>query len=173
MAISLSNLPSGAKQIWTAFAAALTELGVSLPERQYRAAGSMIVWDDEQFTVALMGIAQGQPGVEFGGTYIPPSAATYHASFSVNLVRKITVFRDEGTGDMEIPTPEQQDSDGANLMSDGAALILAAQAIHEACSQAPGGIVDPGQGFVIGPLAPLGPEGGLAANRLLISLSLS
>ncbi len=173
MAISLQNLPGGAQAIWTAFAAQLTSLGVSLPERQYRAAGSMIVWDGEQFTVALMGIDQGDPGLAIGQSFTPPTAAHYHAAFSVNLVRHITVVSTEGFADMSIPSAVEQDADGTNLLSDAAALIIAAQQIHQQCSTQPGGIVDPGQGFLIGPLAPLGPEGGLAANRLLITVSLS
>lgn len=168
MSISLQNLAGGANQIWAAFATELEALGVILPERQYRAAGSMIVWDGEQFTVALMGIDQGDPGVAQGTTFIPPSAAHFHAAWSVNLVRTITTMASEGFVDMEIPTAAEQDADGVSLMGDAAALLLAAQAVHES-----GAVTDPGQGFVIGPLAPLGPEGGLAANRLLITLSLS
>ena len=164
---SLQDLPGVADQFLALFAAQLTAQGVELPARQYRAPGSMIVWDGEQLTVCLMGIAQGQPGLAFAQTYVPEALNVY-ASFSINLVRAITVMNTEGFEAMEIPTAGATDADGVTLINDAQALILAASEIHRKYA-----ITGPGEGFVIDGLQPLGPEGGLAASRLLISVSLS
>ncbi len=164
---SLQDLPGVAEQILALFAAQLTEQGVSLPERQYVAAGSLIVWDGDQMTVALMNVGQGQPGQAFAQTMIP-EAVTFFASFSVNLVREIQVVNTEGFAAMEIPTAEEQNTDGQATIGDAQALILAASAIHRAHR-----LSGVGEGFVIDGLQPVGPEGGLAASRLLISVSLS
>lgn len=169
MPISLTDLAGAGERILAAFVTQLTALGVALPERQYRAPGSLIAWDGEQLTVCLMSIDPGEPGIAQPQTFIPPSAAHYHATWSVNLVRAIaTVNADSFSAGVEVPTSVEIDADGSVLMADAAALILAAQQIHQQQL-----LVDPGQGMVIGPLAPVGPEGGLAASRLLISLSLS
>lgn len=165
---SLLDLPGAGRLMLAAFAAQLAAQGVALPDRQYLAPGSLIVWDGEQLTVCLMSIDQGDPGMTIASTFIPPTAAHYQAAFSVNLVRKVAVINTEGFAGVEIPTAAQLDVDGGALVADAAALILAGQAIHEA-----GTLTDGGQGCVIGPLAPLGPAGGLAGSRLLITLSLS
>lgn len=163
----LQDLPGVAEQILSLFADQLADQRVALPARRYVAAGSMIVWDGEQMTVCLMGISQGQPGQAFGATYVP-EALNLYATFSVNLVREITVINTEGFAAMEIPTAQEQDADGRATISDAQALIIAASQIHRQYL-----LTGPGEGFVIDGLQPVGPEGGLAATRLLISLSLS
>ena len=164
---SLTALPELAELILAQFAAQLQAQGVSLPERQYVAAGSQIVWDGEQLTVALMGAAQGQPGQGFQQTYVP-EALNLYATFSINLVRKIAVLNTDGYLGAEIPTAEDQDADGQAAIGDAQAMLLAASNVHRHYL-----LTGPGEGFVIDGLQPLGPEGGLVASRLLISLSLS
>lgn len=169
MALSLTDLPGASKRILTAFAAQLAIQGVQLPDRQYVTPGSTPVWDDEQLTVSLMNIAQGDPGLEHPGVFFPPQAAHYYGAWSVNLVRRVTVINVEGaTADFEVPTVDEMGGDGQTLIADAGQLVLAAQALHTA-----GMLADSGQGMAIGPLAPVGPSGGLAGSRLLISLSLS
>lgn len=164
---SLQALPAVAEQLLSLFAAQLTSQGVTLPERRYVAPGSQIVFDGEQMTVCLMGMAQGQPGQGYGQTMVP-EALTIWASFSVNLVREVSVVNTEGFAAMEIPTMAEQDADGQAAIGDAQALILAASAVHRSYA-----LTGPGEGFVIDGLQPIGPEGGLVANRLLISVSLS
>jgi hypothetical protein len=164
---SLQDLPGVAEQFLAVFGAQLTAQGVTLPDRQYVAAGSMIVWDGEQLTACLMGITQGHPGAAFAQTYVP-EALNLYASFSVNLVRKISVVNTEGFAGMEIPTAAELDADGQTLIADAQALILAASEIHRAHL-----LTGPGEDYVIDGLQPLGPEGGLVASRLLISVSLT
>jgi hypothetical protein len=164
---SLTELPAVAQRILDLFSAQLSEQGVVIPARCYVAAGSMIVWDGEQMTVALMGITQGQPGVGYAQTYVP-EALNLYASFSVALVRSVATISTEGFAGVEVPTAAQQDTDGQATIADAQALVTAASAIHVGHL-----LTGPGEGFVIDGLQPLGPEGGLAASRLLISLSLS
>ena len=161
---SLTNLPGLADQILAAFAAQLTAQGVDLPERQYRQAGSMPVWDGEQLTTGLMGIAQGQPGIGHQQTFAP-EALNLYATFFVLLVRSVQVISTEGFASMEIPTPDQQDADGVTAMTDAQALVIAASEIHQQYL-----LTEPGEGFVIDGLQPLGPEGGMAATLSLIHI---
>jgi hypothetical protein len=164
---SLLDLPGFAEQVLSDFAAQLTGQGISVPERQYVTPGSMIPWDGEQFTVTLMGIDQGQPGQGQAQSQVPQAVA-YYASFSLNLIRKVPVISTEGFAAQSVPTAEDLDASGQTFIADAAALILAASRIHTAYLETP-----PGEGFVAGPLQPVGPEGGLAGSRLLLTVSLS
>ena len=164
---SLRALPAVAEQFLTDFAAQLTSQGVRLPARRYVAAGSMIVWDGEQMTVCLMGIGSGQPGVGQAQNVIPETQ-TFYASFSINLVREIAVVNTEGFRAMETPTADELNTDGQTTITDAQALTLAAANLHREYL-----LSGVGEGFVIDGLQPLGPEGGLAASRLLISVSLA
>jgi hypothetical protein len=167
MDASLTNLPAVAQQILTLFQAQLTAQGVTLPERQYRQAGSMPAWDGEQLTTGLMGIAQGQPGMAYPQTFVP-EALHFYATFFVLLIRKVHVVSVEGFGGLEIPTAAQQDEDGVNTVTDAQALVIAFRNIAEART-----LVSGGMGLALDGLQPLGPQGALAGSRLLLSLSLS
>lgn len=165
---SLTTLPATADLILNLYVAQLTSQGVDLPARQYRQAGSMPVWDGEQLTTGLMGIAQGQPGIGHATSFVP-EALNFYATFFVLLIREICVINAEGYGaDVDIPTALEQDSDGVASMGDAAALVLATSQIMRART-----LVEGGEGFVLDGLQPLGPEGGLAGSRLLISVSLT
>jgi hypothetical protein len=164
---SLANLPATADLILALFTAQLKAQGVRLPDRQYRQAGSQPVWDGEQLTTGLMGIAQGQPGLAYPQTFVP-EALNLYATFFVLLIREIVVINTEGFTGMEIPTALEQDADGVALIGDGAQLVIAAAKIHLARS-----LTENGEGFVIDGLQPLGPEGGLSGSRLLLSVSLT
>jgi hypothetical protein len=127
----------------------------------------MVAWDGEQLTVSLMGIDQGKPGGSVS-TNVIPQALMLFASFSVNLIRAIPTIGTEGFAAGEVPTPEDLDASGQQLLDDAAQLVLAASAFHQAYL-----LTDPGMDMVIGPLSPVGPEGGLAGSRMLVSVSLS
>jgi hypothetical protein len=164
---SLADLPGVAEQLLQDFAAQLTEQGVTLPPRQYRTPGAMVPWDGEQFTVSLIGIDQGQPGGQVTVTVVPQALALY-AQFSLNLVRKVAILNVESFAASQVPSAAALDSSGEQLISDAQQLILAASQLHLRYQ-----VTGPGEGFVIGPLQPVGPEGGLAGSRLLVGLSLS
>lgn len=168
---SLADLPAVLERALDLFSSQLLGQGVEIPERRYVQAGSMPVWDGEQMTVGLMGIAQGQPGHGYAGTFIP-EALNLYATLFVLVIRPVASIQDDGTAEMEIPTAQEQDEDGKSLAADAQALVLAASNIHRA-SMTGQGLTGPGEGFSIDGLQPLGPEGGMAGNRLLLSISLS
>lgn len=165
---SLTDLQGAAEELLTAFVGQLQTQGVDLPDRRYVAPGQLIPWDDEQLTVNIQRLIQGQPGVSFQGSFQPPAAATFSAQFAVSLCRRIPVIEQEAPFPMEVPTNDTLDVAGMETMTDCAALLIAAQAIHQAHT-----LTGPGEGFAIDECAPLGPEGGIAASRLLLTLSLT
>lgn len=164
---SLPELPAFALQVLADFASRLAQLGVEVPERRYRTPASMIPWDGEQFTVSLMGIDQGRPGAAQAQSVVP-QAAIFYASLALNLIRAVPILNVEAFAEQEIPTAEDLDGSGEQLLGDAAALVLAATEFHQSYV-----LADPGVDLVIGPLQPVGPEGGLAGSRMLLSFSLS
>lgn len=163
---SVAALGETAQQILATFAAQLEAQGVTLPERQYVAPGALVPWDGEQLVVNLQQIQQGQPGAPFLATPQPASATVLAAQWAVSLVRPAPMIESEPL--QQIPSAEDIGVAGSEGMLDAAQLVLAAVAIHAAHS-----LTGPGQGFAIDGCSPLGPEGGLFANRLLFTLSLS
>lgn len=164
---SLPDLSGTAARILAVFAEHLEALGVTLPDRQHVAPGAVPVWDGEQLVVHLSTIQQGQPGAEIGTT-MAPTAVTFVAQFAVTLVRSVQSLQPDGPLAAMIPGDADISADGAMVLGDAAAVIRAAAEIHGSYD-----LAGPGEGFVIGPLIPLGPQGGLAANRLLLALSLT
>lgn len=158
------NLPDTAQKILSAFSAQLEAQAVDLPERQYVSPGNIAVWDGEQLVVNLQDVLQGQPGAPYAGTY-GPGSENLSAQFSVAIVRKIPVVS-SGRGP-KIPSAKKISEAGFEAMEDAEALVKAAVAIHSTNA-----ITGLGQGFSIDPCSTLGPEGGLAATRLLLTISL-
>ncbi len=166
--LSLDDLPGAAEAILAAFAAQLEAQGVDLPDRQYVAPALMTAYDGPQLTVMLGDVSQGQPGSAYGGTFIPPQAINFQAMFIIELLRAVVSLVMDGTAAEMIPDADDLNSDGLTLMTDAAALVVAATTIRAAYT-----LTDPGQGFVVGPLQPVGPEGAVAGHRLQITVSLS
>ncbi len=166
---SLADLPGAAQSILEAYASQLAAQGVVLPERQFVAAGSDLVWDGEQLSVNLVSIAQGQPGAGWGGGYFPPSAVQYHASWVINLVRVTSALNvDAPFAEGMVPSAEQLNAAGANAVSDAQAMIMATSAIAVGYM-----VTGPGETFVMSALQTVGPEGGMAATRLLLEIALA
>lgn len=164
---SLRDLPAGARQVLAAFERQLQAQDVALPDRRYVAPGVLPVWDGEQLVVNLQQVLQGQPGAPQLGTPIPPAARVLAAQWAVTLVRSVPALEVDGPVPETIPDVPEMEEAGLDTMNDAAALLLAAQRIHEAYE-----LSRPGQGYAIDGVRPLGPEGGLAANQLLVTISL-
>lgn len=164
---SLRDLPGGAREVLAAFVAKLEAAGVEIPERRYVAPGVVPVWDGEQLVVNLQQIVQGQPGAPNLGTPIPPQARVFAAQWAVTLVRSVPALETDGPLGELIPDTGEMEEAGAANMVDMAALLSAAQAIHEGYV-----LTRPGQGFAVDGAQTQGPEGGLAAARLLFTASL-
>ena len=165
---SINDLGATAEAILNAFATQLELQGVELPKVQYVAPGSMIAWDAPSLTVALETITQGQPGAPFGQTYQIGTVTELSASFGILLIREIPALTSEGSLDDMIPSQFVLDTAGQSILGDAANLVKAAIAIHDKYL-----ITSPGEGFVIGPITPLGPQGGMAGHKLNLEISLS
>jgi hypothetical protein len=164
---SLRDLPTGAHEVLDAFVRQLERADVEVPERRYVAPGVAVVWDGEQFSCNLQQIIQGQPGIPSLTTAIPPASRVFAAQWALSLVRAVPALETDGPVSELIPNADEIDEAGSQAMLDSAQLILAAQQIHEGYV-----LSRPGQGFAIDGCTTLGPEGGLAAARLLITVSL-
>lgn len=165
----MATLAQISEQLIPLFAAQLTEQGVDVPERQYFAPGQIPAQDGEQLVANLVGVMQGQPGVAYSGTFPGGGiGATFSATFSVALLRAIPVVMAEPGGiDFMVPTADDIDEAAQSFIGDTEALLKAAQAIHHSYQ-----VTDPGMGFEVGPLQTIGPEGGLAGPKMLVTVSL-
>jgi hypothetical protein len=164
---SLRDLPAGAHEVLDAFVRELERADVEVPERRYVAPGVVPVWDGEQFVCNLQQILQGQPGIPSLTTPVPPAARVFSAQWALTLVRSVPALETDGPVAELIPDAEEIGEAGDLAMNDSAALLLAAQRLHEGYV-----LTRSGQGFSIDGLGTQGPEGGLAGTRLLISVSL-
>jgi hypothetical protein len=160
---ALSQFGTYAQALLTMFVDALTTLGVDLPESQYVSAGQ-VAWDGPSMTIELGTITQGQPGRPVGDTFQPASVTITQAQFFVQIIRETSALSGEGWAVNMVPDSEQLGDEGTTALDDAGALVKAAIAVHAAIGQ--------GKGFVIDSCSPLGPQGGLSAMRLSITVSL-
>lgn len=168
--LSLTDLAAAGKLVLSAFVEQLEAQNITVPGRRSVNPGSGaqgIAWDGEEISVGLVTIHQGQPGAAFAGTQ-NPAAAVLFAQWAVLLLRKVPALAGNTTGGASVPTAAQLDKAGQANLTDVAALTKAALAIHAAYMFNP-----PGVGFAFDEVVPMGPEGGLAGARLLLSASLT
>jgi hypothetical protein len=147
-----------------------TANNVALPERQYIAPGlpSLDSWDCEQCMVGVVGIQNsgsraGDPGrAPKGGT--PASVYTMRAvSYAIQIVRCVPVLDTRGNP----PPPEDIDLAGRQQIVD---MGLLSQCVVNIAAAPPAWIL-PGAGIQAGAVAPLGPNGGLAAIESMVTLT--
>jgi hypothetical protein len=165
--VQWANLGQAAEKLLADFIAELDGLGASIPAECYVASG-LIPWDGESLTVSLVSIGQGQPGAPFGGTYVGATATNLTVGISVQILREVPIPQDAPSGHVVLPPLSALNAAGMQGFDDAAALATAAINIHAQYLD-----TDPGEGFSISDLIPLGPEGGLAGVKLSIHLSLS
>ncbi len=161
-------LGSAAQNLLEQFAAELAKIdGFEVPASQYVASG-LVSWDGESLTVRLGSIDQGQPGAPFGGTYVGVVATQLWATFYVQILRETAGLTGEGFAPDMTPSPDVLDVYGQTALSDAGALAQAAIAVHAAYS-----VTGAGEGFVVGPVTPLGPDGGISGMQLAVHVSLT
>lgn len=148
------------------FVAQLEARDVEVPERRYISPGNLPAWDGEQLAVNLQLGSQGHPGAPFEGTF-GPGAENLQAQLSISLVREVAALTGEGSIEDMTPGATELTKSGEQGLVDAEALLKSAITIHGA-----GSLVDTGKGFAINGVTPMGPEGGLAACRLLLTVSL-
>jgi hypothetical protein len=149
------------------FAEQLQALDVTLPDRQHFAPGQIPAMDGEQLVGNLVGIAQGGAGLHMGVS-MHPAAVRYAATFSVALLRSIPIVQAEpGPYDYVVPSSADIHAAGVESIEDAEALLKSAQAIHGQYL-----LTGQGQDFETGPLQTIGPEGGLAGPKILVTLTI-
>ena len=161
-----ANFGASCEALLNAFATHLTGQGIDVPERLYVGPGIM-AWDGESMSLYLGTINQGEPGAPIGTAFIPGLATHMSATIYIQLLRVVSALTYEGMAPEMIPGTANLNADGVLTMGDALGLMKAAIDIHSENVA-----TDPGQGFTIGPITPLGPAGGLAGTRLALTVSL-
>lgn len=162
----LRDLGAGAQKLLDLFVAQLEALEVEVPETRMVTPGSIPAWDSEMLCVNLARLEQGQPGAPQPGTMY---RSTYYATFAVCLIRVVpALFGDGQPGPAMIPSPEDTTASGLLFFDDAAALALSATAIHESYA-----FTGPGEGFEPSAVTPIGPQGGMAGNQILVAASVT
>jgi hypothetical protein len=164
--MQINLLAAGAQGLLNSFATELAALGIDVPPAQYVASG-IVAWDGESLTVYLGTIDQGQPGAPIGTSFQVGAATILSATFYVQILRETPALNGEGFAADMTPSPDVLGEAGLMAVGDAGALIQAAIAIHTKYLA-----TGPGEGFKIGPVTPLGPEGGLGGMRLALEVSL-
>lgn len=163
----MASLATIAAALVPDFAQQLQEQGISLPERQYFAPGQIVAMDGEQLVGWFVGVAQGGAGIQLPQSQ-HPAAVRFAAQFAIILLRQIPIVQAEpGPLEYAIPTANDINDAGLSFVADGEALLRACQAIHREYL-----ITYPGMDFEVGPLQTVGPEGGLAGPKILLTVSI-
>jgi hypothetical protein len=165
--VKLVGLGSSAQELLTAMSTQLVTLlgAANVPKAQYVAAGE-VPWDGESLIVSMGSIGTGQPGIAIAQSLISPSQIETYVTLYVELIRAVSTYG-YGSGVKGIPQPAQMGKEGLQALNDAGALVSAAIAVKAAST-----LVTLGAGFAIGPCVPIGPDGGLAAMRLELALSI-
>jgi hypothetical protein len=159
--VKLAAFADEAGALLADFATELESLGVDVPDSVYVSPG-ILAWDGPSLTLYMSLFGQERPGF----TEIPP-AGVFRATLYVQILRVTAALMDDGDR-YSVPNAEDIGTSGAQALSDASGLLRAAQAIHSKYLA-----TGAGEQFIIQAVEPLGPEGGLAAVRIGIEVSLS
>lgn len=164
--MKLTSLADSAQTLLEQLAIQLAILGVDVPPSQYVGSG-IIPWDGPSLTLYLGTIGQGQPGVPIGTSFQTAESTILWCTFYAQLLREVPSLQPGSMVGTMVPDADELGGAGALSISDAQGLTQAAIVIHQDYTA-----TDPGQGFVIESVTPLGPDGGLAGMRLALSMSL-
>lgn len=164
---ALGNLGQTAARVLAAFEGALEAEGVDLPDARFVSPGTDLAWDGEQLTVNVTTIDGGIPGQPQAGT-VYPTTSLLSAQFTISLLRVVPSLSGGGTADDMIPDPAELQQSAEEVANDMLCLARAGIQIHGEYK-----LTSPGDGFEVGPVSSLGPEGHLVGNRMTITISLS
>jgi hypothetical protein len=163
--MNLVGLGDSATQLLANFASQLVSLGVDVPNLQYVNAGEL-AWDGDSLTLNLGSIAQGKPGSAVATSYVSPDTITTSATMYVQLLRTVDTVGIQGQR-VNTPSKTRLQKEGVVSFNDAGALMQAA--INLKAKNIP---VQLGIDFSIGSVMPVGPMGGMAANRLELNVIL-
>ena len=166
--MKLSDLGAGAQQLLEAFATQLVENDPEFPLPSDRSVGAgEIPWDGPGLYVYLGATHGGQPGRP-ETTSVPSAHATvFVVTFYAQLIRAVSSFGYWAGDNVDLPPSSILGGEGIRAVSDAGALIAAASQIKQS-----GAIAKRPTGFVVGAINPIGPQGGLAAVRLQLDISI-
>ena len=164
---SLADLGTTAERILAAFVVALEAQGVDVPGVRFVSPGADLAWDGEQLSVNLLGIDQGGAGVPEGVTMYP-TATRFAAQFSVMLIREVPALSEDSRLENMLPSPQEAQAAAERTINDAGGMALASVAVHAQYL-----VSGPGEDFVVGPVAPFGPQDGLVGTRCLVTLAVN
>ncbi len=141
----------------------LTQMGISVPERQYLAPGADVVFDCEQLTVRIARIIPGMQGADTTFPVVTHCALRKTAELYVTLVRCVPTMHDNG----DPPTVDEYNQSSIITFDDAFALRVALENIEHNHLLVPVNVP-----CTIGQLNTLGPLGGLAAVDMMFSVEL-
>lgn len=157
MPLTGAGLIDAAQALLDSFTTGLEAQGIAVPSIRYVAPGSNIAFDGAQLVVGLGQLDQGPAGGS--NMPLPPHLTQHRVEFTVLLLRAVATITDRG-----MPSADEIAADGATMLTDAAALFAVGESLKNNYA-----LVPPTAAIVIGPLIPLGPEGGLAGSRLTIA----
>lgn len=134
--------------------------GVELPDRQGFVPGDVVPWDGPELVLNFMGMGRGQPTSTVAAQTSPliPQETILYYEFRLTLLREVTVPTGKGNPP-RLPSIAKLSDDYVTIATDTALVARTMNQLHASYRIVPAGIP-----FGWGPVAPLGPEGGLAGN---------
>jgi hypothetical protein len=141
----------------------LTGLGILVPERQYLAPGSDVVFDCEQLTVRIARVIPGMQGADTTFPVVTHSKLRKTAELFVTIVRCVPTMHDNG----DPPTVDEYMASSQITFADAFALRVALENIEHQHLLVPVNVP-----CTVGQLNTLGPLGGLAACDMMFSVEL-
>jgi hypothetical protein len=166
--VNASTLGTSCQELLDAFIDEMSQIqGFNVPPNSYVGAGD-IPWDGEGVYLYLGGTFSGVAGRP-QTTNIPAVQGVLTAiTLYLMIIRAVPTFGFFTSGDPAPASDDQLNGAGVQSMNDAGALIIAAIAIKKA-----GNFTNSKQAsFVIGATNSIGPEGGLAAVRLQLDISI-
>jgi hypothetical protein len=166
--VRASDLGQSANDLLEAFKEQLALVpNFTLPGNQYVGAGE-IPWDKPGLYVYLGDASTGQPGKPETQNIGSSRGIFYRVSFYVMILRVVATFGYFNDGGVSTAPDAVLNANGTQAVRDAGALLQAAAAIKASDTI----VSSQNAGFVVGQLTPLGPQGGMAAMRLLLDFSI-
>ena len=163
--MQLVGLGNAASNYLTAFASELANHVATVPDAVYVAAGE-VPWDGEALVLSLGAIAQGVPGRGAAQSFRTAEETISVATFHVELIRTVSTAGYMG-GPLGLPSEWAMDNEGVDALNDAGAMTYTAIIL-----KGQGVPVALGVDYSIGSCVPIGPNGGLAAMRLELVISI-
>lgn len=163
--MDLSNLGQSCAELLDQYVEELTALGIAVPDVRYISAGE-VAWDCPSLTLYLGIGNSGEPGFADTRSFRVAREAHVSATFFVQILRMVSNIGPMGPWE-NFPAPTALQEDGETALKDAGGLLKSSILIFKSYKA-----TGSGQSFAIGPVQSLGPNGGMAATRIRIDLSL-